>query len=286
MDERDRNKIAEELEKHSHPLNVKSTDLYNIVNGQVAPTKVNVQDALHIGSTQNEKFTALLPSAFHSKIERKVKTMQEMKNVVIVNGKPIFDIETLYETLFARLLVVGQQCGMEVTDIFQCELSPVPPSLIDEFGCLRKADKTVLVKCLGVPVNSAPAHDVVLVDASQLLYHVVWPVAGIAGDLASSIGVRLSRYPPEAKKLVLFDRYYDDEPTAKDHERMRRAGAGSNDFHLTPNTLLPCRKAILKNSKNKSLLAASCVDIPRRITCSSLTNLTVSSPMRRRTSAA
>ena len=37
---------------------------------------------------------------------------------------------------------------------------------------------------------------------------------------------------------------------------MRRAGAGSNDFHLTPNTPLPCRKAILKNSKNKSLLAS------------------------------
>ena len=33
MDETDRNKIAEQLEKHSHPLNVKSTDLYNIVNG-------------------------------------------------------------------------------------------------------------------------------------------------------------------------------------------------------------------------------------------------------------
>ena len=252
MDETDRNKIAEELEKHSHPLNVKSTDLYNIVNGQVAPTKVNVQDALHIGSTQSEKFTALLPGAFHSKIERKVKTMQEMKKVVIVNGKPIFDIETL----LARLLVVGQQRGMEVTDIFQYELSPVPPSLTDEFGCLRKADKTVLVKCLGVPVNSAPAPDVVLVDASQLLYHVVWPVAGTAGDLASSFGARLSRYPPEAQKLVLFDRYYDDEPTAKDHERMRRAVAGSKDFHLTPSTPLPCRKATLKNSKNKSLLAS------------------------------
>ena len=57
----------------------------------------------------------------------------------------------------------------------------------------------MLVKCLGVPVNSAPAPDVVLVDASQLLYHVVWPVAGTAGDLALSLGVRLSSYRPEAK---------------------------------------------------------------------------------------
>ncbi len=87
MDETDPSKIAEELQKHSHPLNVTSTDLYNMVNGQVAPTKVNVQDALHIGSTQSEKFAALLPGAFHIKIDRKVKTMQEMKNVVTVNGK-------------------------------------------------------------------------------------------------------------------------------------------------------------------------------------------------------
>ena len=57
----------------------------------------------------------------------------------------------------------------------------------------------MLVKCLGVPVNSAPAPDVVLVDASQLLYHVVWHVAGTAGDLALSLGVRLSSYRPEAK---------------------------------------------------------------------------------------
>ena len=58
------------------------------------------------------------------------------------------------------------------------------------------------------------------------------------------------------KQLVLFDHYYEDEPTAKVHERMRRAGTGSKDFHLTPNTPLPCREAILKNSKNKSLIAS------------------------------
>ena len=101
MDETDHNKIAEELQKHSHPLNVKSTDLYNIVNGQVAPMKVDVQDALHIGSTHSEK---LLPGACPSKIERKVKNMQEMQMVVIVNGKTIVDIENI----FTRLRVIGQ----------------------------------------------------------------------------------------------------------------------------------------------------------------------------------
>ena len=151
---------------------------------------MNIQDAFHIGITQSEKFSALLPDAFHGKIERKGKNMQDMKKVV-VNDKAIFDIDTL----FCRLLVVGQQRGVEVTDIFQYELSHVLPSLIDELGCLRKGVKTALVKRIGGPVNSAPAPAVVLVDASQLLYHVVLPVAGTAGDLTSSFGVRISFYP-------------------------------------------------------------------------------------------
>ena len=41
--------------------------------------------------------------------------MQEMKKVVIMNGKVIFDSEIL----FGRLLVVDQQRGVEVIDIFQ-----------------------------------------------------------------------------------------------------------------------------------------------------------------------
>ena len=127
-----------------------------------------------------------------------MNAMQDTKNVVIVNGNAIVDIDTL----FARLLVVGQKRGVDVTDIFQYELCPVglPPFLIEEFGCLRKGDMTVLVRCLGVPVISAPAPDVVLVDVSQLLFHVVWPVAGTAGDLALSFAVRLSRYPSETPK--------------------------------------------------------------------------------------
>ena len=176
MDEADRNNIAEQLQKHSQYLNVKSTDLYNIVNGQVA--QVNVQDVLHIG----EKFAALLPGAFYSNIERKVKTMQDMKKVVIMNGKAIFDIETL----FVRLPVIGQHRGLEVTDIFQYEPRRVPSSFIDEFGCLRKGDKTVSVKWIGVPGTSAPALDA---SCCTMLSGLS---LGQAGDLALSFGVRLS----------------------------------------------------------------------------------------------
>ena len=111
--------------------------------------------------------------------------MEAMKKAVHVKGKAVYDVETL----FSRLMVVGHQRNMDVADVLQFELSPVPPALIDEYGCLRKCGKSVLVKCLGVSATNQPAPDVVLVDAGQLLYHVVWPVAVTAGDL----GPRLSR---------------------------------------------------------------------------------------------
>ncbi|KAK2159105.1 hypothetical protein NP493_1749g00012 [Ridgeia piscesae] len=102
--------------------------------------------------------------------------------------------------------------GQVASDTF--ELSPVPPGLIDEYGCLRKGDKAVLVKSLSVSVTTPCAPNVVLVDAGQLLYHVVWPVSGTTGDLAASFGTRLAHYPPVSKKIILFDRYDQDAPNA------------------------------------------------------------------------
>ena len=155
-------------------------------------------------------------------------------------------------TLFSRLLVVGQQRSVDIADVFQFELSPVPPALIDEYSCLRKGDKAVLVTSLSVSVTTPCAPDVVLVDAGQLLYHVVWLVSENTGDLAASFGTRLAHYPPVSKKIVLFDRYDQEAPSAKDHEWTRRGRA--KEVHQTPNTIVPCREVILHNSKNKNLL--------------------------------
>ena len=166
LDEADRKKIAMELEKYSHHLNDQQPGVYSICNGHVVPDTVNVQNVLVIGSEQNRQFTASLSSEFHNKeeiIKKKVKTMQLLKKALTVKGNTIYDIETL----FSRLLVVGQQRSIDIADVFQFELSPVPPALIDEYGCLRKGDKAVLVKSLSVSVTTLCAPDVVLVDAGQ-----------------------------------------------------------------------------------------------------------------------
>ena len=246
LDEADWKKITVDLEKYCHPLNDQQPGVYNICNGQVAPYTVNVQNA--IGIEHSRQFSASLSSEFHKTIKKKVKTMELLKKAVTVKGKAIYDVVTL----FSRLLVVGQQRSVDIADVFQFELSPVPPALIDQYGCLRKGDKAVLVKSLSVSVTTPCTPDVALVDAGQLLYHVVWPVSVTTGDLAASFGTRLAHYPPVSKKIVLFDRYDQEAPSAKDHERTRRGRA--KEVHLTPNTLPPSREVILHNSKNKNLL--------------------------------
>ena len=58
-----------------------------------------------------------------------------------------------------------------------------------------------------------------------------------------------NNYPTDCEKLHVFDKYHDI--SAKDHERMRRAGKGSINYNLTINSPLPKRDAIMK-SKHKT----------------------------------
>lgn len=249
LDQQDRREISLELAKHSHPLEVESEVLYNIVNGQVAPKEVNVQDALVTGEKMASYFRNSLPSGFHAKINNQVKTMEHLKRGMKVGSKTVFDLEAI----FLRLLTVGQQRQFQLASIFQYELCKLPSSLMDEYGCLRKGNKSVLANRLCVQIAAAPNPDIVIVDAQQLLYHVVWPHKGDCSVLFDNMKSWLSRYPAIVEKVLVFDKY--DDVSAKDHERKRRAGEGSTDYKLTLNSPLPNREAVLKNKHNKRELS-------------------------------
>jgi hypothetical protein len=244
VDDDDRQRISTKLGKCSHPLEIDSDVLYNIHNGQVAPTMVNVADSLALGTPMATAFRNSLPTGFHAKLSSPVNTMEHLKRGIKIGDKVVFNLESI----FLRLIMVGQQREMELLPIFGYELCAVPPSIVDEYGCLRKGNKAVLVHKLGVQQNQPQRPDVVIVDAQQLLYHVVWPCGGNVGVLAESLKVRLALCAaPE--KILVFDRYA--EISAKDHERQRRAGVGSTTFNLDLNSSLPSREAVMKNKHNK-----------------------------------
>ena len=69
---------------------------------------------IQIGEQQSNDFSASLPHGFHEIIQKRDKTMEVMKKGVTVKGKAIYDMEVL----FAWLLVVGQQRGIDLKDVF------------------------------------------------------------------------------------------------------------------------------------------------------------------------
>ena len=158
------------------------------------------------------------------------------------------------QNIFLRLVMIGQRRKMEPDPLFDYALCSVPSSLIDEHDCLRKWNKSGLVKRLGVLEILPVLADIVIVDVSQLIYHIVWPHGGSPSDLIASIQGRLGHYPDGTEKVVVFDKYKDI--SAKDHEIMRRAGEVFSNYNLSISSLLPKRDTILKSKNNKRRLAS------------------------------
>ena len=173
--------------------------------------------------------------------------MESIKCGVAIDDKTLYDMASL----FRRLIIIGQLRQVELQTLYDYELCAVPASIIDEYGCLRTGTKSTLVSKLKVDDLQPDAPDIVIVDGQQLLYHIVWPCAGSASGLANSMKDILGQYqPPEV--LVIFDRY--DDRSARDHERIRRAGEGAVNYNITTSSKLPCCDAIIKSKANKKAL--------------------------------
>ena len=104
LDTDDRNRVYEELKKHSHPLKLTSSGLYNIINGKVANASVNFQETLKIGESMLLDFRSSLHGSFRAPLKRKVKTMESIKCGIAIGDKTLYDMASL----FCRLITVGQ----------------------------------------------------------------------------------------------------------------------------------------------------------------------------------
>ena len=184
LDAEDRALIDAEVAKYPHPLDDHRPHLYNPVTGEIAPAEMNVADSILIGEKMGSKYIASLSGGFYDPISSPIKTLGIIKKKVKGNKvRPVIDLENI----FLWLLMIGQRRQMELRPLFSHELCAVPPSLIDEHGCLRKGSKSGLVKRLGVLEISPAAADIVIVDIQQLFYHIVWPHGGSPSDLIASI---------------------------------------------------------------------------------------------------
>ena len=246
LDLNDRNILRKELSKYPHPLEVSAQYVVNIVNGCVASEKVNVADALSIGEEAYLNFKKNIFDKFHQKVEQKVYTMKIMQKGIQVGDKTIYNMEKLY----ARFLILSQKRNITLENLFSYELAPLPPSLFDENGLMRKSNKSKLTKKLEFISEDIPDIDYEIVDGNELLYHIQWPKSGSVSDLKE---ILLRTCTKSFPVYIIFDKY--THMSIKGYERNRRTkGSVYKNFDLRDNTPLPARDIIMNNTENKKKL--------------------------------
>ena len=217
-DAADRKKLSDELTKYPNPLTGEVRKAANIVNGCVGSDKVNVQDALEMGEKMMVDFAAGLPEGIYKPIKSKLTTLESSKKAVKIGNKSIFDMEKFY----GRMLVINQRRKLSLENRFSYELAPVPASLFDEYGRIRKGDKSPLASLVSV-AGPVPANiEVVIIDGGMLHHHVTWPTKGTVRSLCAAFAALNDLSTNHDKVLyVIFDKY--DPHSIKSNEREKRA---------------------------------------------------------------
>ena len=83
-----------------------------------------------------------------------LKTFTHLKHVTKVNRKDEMLLLKMDRTLFGRMALLGQFRKIDLKDVFRYPLGPLPWSLSDTYGLMRKKNKTQLLRLLGKKCRS------------------------------------------------------------------------------------------------------------------------------------
>ena len=213
IDAEDRSKIRKGIVECHHALETSALKIINISNGYVANEKVNVENAVFISNKMKTEFQNGLPEVFHKPVHVQVYIMESMKHGVKIGGKIVCDTEKLY----GRLLVLSQKRDISLKYVFSHELAPLPSSLFDEYGFLRKSKRSNIASKMIVSYTGDEPVNLQIIDGNELLYHISWPKAGTITNL---FDILIDNSKEQFPVHVVFVKYNDD--SIKSYERERR----------------------------------------------------------------
>ena len=206
----DREKLRERLvtcidplDPHSHPTNP-----INIVTGRISPDSVNVHNAINIGSNQMKQFEAGWPESFHKPLTKKAVTMTASRKHITVGQTPVYDTTLIY----SRILGLQKARDINLKDVLQYELAPVPPSMFEDNGDMRiTKSKSTLKKKLQVETthHTSFTPDSIILDGCAVLWVIQWPTRGTVEDYIKNLLNYLLCCLEKCDTYLIFDRYYE-----------------------------------------------------------------------------
>ena len=105
-------------------------NLINIVNGQISPASVNVDDSVKLGEKLVRTYQEGWPQSFNKLIKNPTVTMSASRKNVIVGG---FDTSLI----FSRVLCLQKGRDIDMKDVMGYKLAGVPLLMFDETGEMR-----------------------------------------------------------------------------------------------------------------------------------------------------
>ncbi|MES9884531.1 MAG: hypothetical protein ABW185_27110 [Sedimenticola sp.] len=250
-DRLDRDNIRQKLTTCIDPIDPTDhpSGIINIVNGRNGPESVNADNAVAIGDSQMKNYEDSWPSGFHSTLGKKVVSMDATNKHIKVGNTRVFDTKLIY----SRVMGLQVSRNINIKDVLQYELAPVPASIFDDNGDMRITNtKSTLKRKLQVDVTERAFEqpDVVVVDGCAVMWTIHWPVKGTVKEYVDNFCSHIYKLVLQNDVYLVFDRYF--QHSIKNVTRRSRAGSlGTRHHKLGLNTPLPAQKVALSVTENK-----------------------------------
>ena len=251
----------------TNSFNLDSDALLNIATGVVLPEDV-AQTLVHSTEKGRQQMKTFVEQRINSNAvgfwepipNMKIKTFSSANKKIHVKSSDKLVTVNADRDLFGRLLIVSNTRQISLKDVLSFELSPVPYSLANADGSLRKGTKSVLCSLLEKDVNvvqqltALPNPTVVIIDGMAIIQMSKSAGTSTFGDLSEKY-YNIFTAPLFSNNCVqvhvVFDQYWEN--SIKEGQRERRGASVGLEVRIGgPTTPVPRQWGkYISNPKNK-----------------------------------
>ena len=182
-----------------------------------------------------------------------LQTFKHLKKAVKVSAKNSLIPLKMDRNLFARMALIGQFQKIDLKEVFEYPIGPLPWSLANAYGLLRKTNKAKVMQLLEkgtAAVKRYPENACSIYDGMALLQRFQ-PLAGATFVVLADKIFNAVTSNPRRRADVVFDVYFD--VSTKNAERTKRSSCleGVKYKNILPAYPIKLRKKFMSTRQTR-----------------------------------
>ena len=247
----------------TNPFSETPGDLAGLANGRVAPSDVtrDLLDAHQLGNAAYEKFQSerieANPHQFHDRLPKlKLKTFSHLKHQVKSVHKNKETVLKADHKLFGQMVLIANSRNLDIREVLQHPLGPIPWSLANCDGTMKKTNKAVLANRLEEKVSATESVSVpslTIIDGMSLIHKLPGENRTFSEVSDHLFSLVLQAAGSSEGVDIVFDVYKDQ--SIKDAERLSRGSSDGVQFtQILPAHRIKNWRQILTSQSSKTQL--------------------------------